>query len=99
VFLNPPYGRTLGRWIAKARREVEAGHAKTAVALIPARPDTGYWHTHVAGRAVVYFLRGRLKFGGSEQGAPFPSALVVWGAGPETIDALDRTLAEAWRAK
>jgi transcriptional regulator with XRE-family HTH domain len=44
VFLNPPYGRTLGRWIAKARHEVESGNAKTAVALIPARTDTTYWH-------------------------------------------------------
>ena len=27
VFVNPPYGRTLGLWVAKARREVEEGRA------------------------------------------------------------------------
>jgi phage N-6-adenine-methyltransferase len=97
VFLNPPYGRTLGKWIAKARHEVKARNAKTVVALIPARTDTAYWHAYVASRAVVYFLRGRLRFSGSEQAAPFPSALVIWGAAPEIIEALDRTLTEAWR--
>ena len=75
VFLNPPYGRTLGLWVAKVRREVEDGLAWTVVALLPARPDTTYWHEHVAGRAVVYFLRGRLRFSDGEQSAPFPSVL------------------------
>ena len=99
VFVNPPYGRTLGLWVAKARREVEEGRARTVVALLPARPDTTYWHEHVAGRAVVYFLRGRLRFSDGEQGAPFPSALVVWGATPEIILALDQALPTAWRTK
>jgi hypothetical protein len=98
VFVNPPYGRGLARWVAKARHEVELGHAKTVVALLPARPDTGYWHDHVAGKAVVYFLRGRLRFGDGEQGAPFPSALTVWGASPGTVAALDVALVGAWRA-
>ena len=98
VFVNPPYGRGLAAWVAKAHREVEEGRAKTVVALLPARPDTAYWHSHVAGRAAVYFLRGRLRFGDGEQSAPFPSALVVWGAGPETLVALAAALPGAWRA-
>ncbi len=65
-----------------------------------ARPDTRYWHDHIAGRSVVFFLRGRLRFdGGGAQGAPFPSALAVWGASPETLDALDAVLREAWRVR
>ena len=99
VFVNPPYGRTLGLWVAKARLEVEEGRARTVVALLPARPDTAYWHEHVAGRAVVYFLRGRLRFSDGEQSAPFPSALVVYGATPEIIVALDQALPTAWRTK
>ena len=99
VFVHPPYGRTLGLWVAKARREVEEGRAQTVVALLPARPDTAYWHEHVAGRAVVYFLRGRLRFSDGEQAAPFPSALVVYGATPEIILALDHALPTAWRTK
>ena len=42
-------------------------------------PDTTYWHEHVAGRAAVYFLRGRLRFGDGELAAPFPSALAGLG--------------------
>ena len=54
---------------------------------------------HIAGQATVYFLKGRLRFSSSGQGAPFPSALAVWGASPETLDALDAVLREAWRAR
>src|SRR5262249_42668683 len=57
VFVNPPYGRAIARWIAKARGEVERGNASKVVALIPARTDTAYWHEHIAGKVAVYFLR------------------------------------------
>jgi phage N-6-adenine-methyltransferase len=98
VFVNPPYGRGLSAWVAKARREVDEGRARAVVALLPARPDTTYWHEHVANRAAVYFLRGRLRFGDGGNSAPFPSALAVWGASPETLSALDAALLGAWRA-
>ena len=96
--MTPPYGRTLGKWVAKAREEVATGRARVVVALIPARPDTRYWHDHIAAKATVYFLRGRLRVSGSEQSAPFPSALVVWGASPQAISGLDAALPDAWRA-
>ena len=99
VFVNPPYGRTLAAWVAKAHREVEEGRASTVVALLPARPDTVYWHAHVVGHAAVYFLRGRLRFGEGKQSAPFPSALAIWGASAETLVVLDAALPEAWRTK
>ena len=99
VFVNPPYGRSLPRWVAKAHKEVESGHAKIVVALLPARPDTGYWHRYIAGKAVAFFLRGRLRFGTSEQSAPFPLVVVVWGAQAETLDALQAALPGAWRAR
>lgn len=99
VFVNPPYGRSLARWVAKAQNEVELGHAKTVVALLPARPDTAYWHTHIAGKAAIYFLRGRLRFGAGKQSAPFPSVVVVWGGDVETLDALQAALPGAWRAR
>lgn len=76
VFCNPPYGRAIGAWVQKAR---ESAHttAELVVLLIPARTDTRYWHDHVVG-GEIRFLRGRLKFGGSDTGAPFPSAVVVF---------------------
>ena len=97
VFVNPPYGKGLGEWIAKASHEATSQHAPTVVMLIPARPDTRYWHKHIAGKASVFFLRGRLKFGGSEQAAPFPSALVVWGASHQQTAQLSQVLESAWQ--
>jgi phage N-6-adenine-methyltransferase len=92
VFVNPPYGRAIAHWIAKARSEFEQGNAQRVVLLIPARTDTSYWHEHIQDRAKVWFLRGRLKFNDGKQSAPFPSALVIYGAGPEECDALGRGL-------
>src|SRR5690554_6323664 len=75
-FMNPPYGREIGKWVAKARAEAEAGRA-TVVALIPARTDTSYWHEHIFDVAdLVMFLKGRVRFtrDGQTGPAPFPSA-------------------------
>jgi phage N-6-adenine-methyltransferase len=78
VWCNPPYGRSIGSWIRKARESVESGDAEFVVCLVPARVDTRWWHEQVHGRAEVTFLRGRLRFGAAKSGAPFPSALVVF---------------------
>jgi phage N-6-adenine-methyltransferase len=75
VFLNPPYGRVIGQWIAKAYDEAQAG--ATVVCLLPARTDTGWWHDYCA-KGEVRFIRGRLKFGNQKGSAPFPSAVVVF---------------------
>jgi len=95
VFINPPYGRGLAAWVAKAKAEVRGGNARTVVALIPARTDTHYWHEHVAGDATVFFVRGRLTFGGADAAAPFPSALVIWGAAAHQVAAMEQRL-DAW---
>ena len=75
VFMNPPYGREIGKWMAKAYRESLRG--AVVVCLIPARTDTSWWHDF-AMRGECRFLRGRVKFDGHKQGAPFPSAVVVF---------------------
>ena len=80
-WMNPPYGREIGRWVAKARRSAEENGA-TVVCLLPARTDTRWWHEHCS-LGHVTFIKGRLKFGGSKNGAPFPSAIVVFGAKDE----------------
>nr|DAL75075.1 MAG TPA: DNA N-6-adenine-methyltransferase [Caudoviricetes sp.] len=77
VFMNPPYGREIKKWIKKAYEESLNG--ATVVCLIPARTDTTYWHDFIFGKANdIRFLRGRLKFGNSKNSAPFPSAIVVY---------------------
>lgn len=74
-WMNPPYGRTIGAWMAKAWHSSQAG--ATVVCLVPARTDTAWWHDYAA-KGEVRFIRGRLKFGGHKNSAPFPSAVVVF---------------------
>lgn len=77
VFMNPPYGREIKKWIKKAYEESLNG--ATVVCLIPARTDTTYWHDFIFDKADdIRFLRGRLKFGNSKNSAPFPSAIVLY---------------------
>ena len=75
-FMNPPYGRKISSWVKKAYESSVLGGA-TVVCLIPARTDTAWWHDYVM-KGEVRFIRGRLKFGGSKNSAPFPSAVVVF---------------------
>ena len=73
---NPPYGRTVGSWVEKAAQAAETG--ATVVMLLPARTDTAWFHRYIYGKAEMRFIRGRLKFGGAKNGAPFPSMIVVF---------------------
>lgn len=76
VFMNPPYGREIGKWVEKAYNEAQNENTKV-VALLPARTDTKWFHDYCI-RGDIEFLRGRLKFGNSNQSAPFPSMIVIW---------------------
>lgn len=76
VFMNPPYGREIGRWIQKAFEESQ--HGATVVCLIPSRTDTHWWHDYVMKAEEIRFIKGRLHFDGHENGAPFPSAVAVF---------------------
>ncbi len=75
VFMNPPYGREVGKWIKKVYEESQKG--TTVVCLIPSRTDTAYWHDYVM-RGEIRFIRGRIYFGTGTGPAPFPSAIVVF---------------------
>lgn len=72
VYCNPPYGRSVGRWLEKARE------AELAVYLLPARTDTKWWHDYALKADEVRFVRGRLRFNGADAGAPFPSVLLIF---------------------
>lgn len=74
VFCNPPYGRELKRWVKKASEAVGGA----VVMLIPARTDTLYFHDYIYNKAEIRFLKGRLKFGGHKNPAPFPSMIVIF---------------------
>lgn len=79
VFCNPPYGRGIGKWLAKG------SEAAVAVFLVPSRTDTAWWHDYALKAQEIRFVRGRLKFskGGAtkrdgQDAAPFPSAIIVF---------------------
>jgi len=76
--MNPPYGREIGKWVAKAHASAELG--ATVVALLPARTDTTWWHNYVTRASDIRFLRGRVRFGHATSGAPFPSAVAMFAA-------------------
>lgn len=76
VFMNPPYGRDISRWVKKAYEESLRG--ALVVCLLPARTDTRWWQDY-AKHGYVYFLSGRLRFGAALNSAPFPSAIVTFG--------------------
>jgi len=75
VFMNPPYGREISKWVKKASETKSA----VVVCLIPSRTDTKYWHNYIFSKShKIMFIKGRLKFSGHKNSAPFPSAIVVF---------------------
>ena len=83
VYVNPPYGRAIPLWIAKAI--AESGNA-SIVMLIPSRTDTRAFHAAASACASACLLRGRIVFVGAPASAPFPSALFYFGADARRFD-------------
>jgi site-specific DNA-methyltransferase (adenine-specific) len=73
VWCNPPYGREITDWVKKAYTS-----RATTVLLIPSRTDVRWFHDYVYGKAEIRFIKGRLKFGGAKDSAPFPNMIVVF---------------------
>ncbi|KKM02068.1 hypothetical protein LCGC14_1788200 [marine sediment metagenome] len=108
VFMNPPYGKDIKDWVYKAKTESHlrthvnkliaetsypSGKRTIVVGLLPARTDTRWFHDHVYGKSQIRFLKGRIKFEGATNSAPFPSMVVIWGGrigvGTDVIDVND----------
>ncbi len=85
-WMNPPYGKTVIKWVEKAYLEVyKDGHAGRVCCLLPARTDTRYWWEFCV-KGEIRFIKGRLKFElptGERSSAPFPSAVVIFEEGRE----------------
>src|SRR3990167_1015349 len=73
VFINPPYGREISKWVKKIAKE-------GGVALLPARTDTRWFHDWIYEKAEIRFIKGRLHFNDDYRKgrrAPFPSMVVI----------------------
>lgn len=77
VWCNPPYGRQIKDWVAKAY-----AYDGVTVMLLPARTDTLWFHTYLYtnDRVKIEFIKGRVKYGNGTTPAPFPSMMVVFRA-------------------
>lgn len=77
-FCNPPYGRKIYDWVKKCYYESKKDNT-TVVLLIPSRTDTKYFHEFLYNKENVElrFIKGRLKFEGADNCAPFPSLIAV----------------------
>lgn len=76
VYVNSEYGDELPKWIAKC--DAESRRGVEIIGLFPARTDT-QWFELARERALIGLWRGRLKFLGARDSAPFPSAVGYWG--------------------
>lgn len=87
-FVNPPYS-CVGRWVRKACYESKN---KYVVLLVPSRTDAQWFKEMLECAHHIWFVIGRLRFGGSPNPAPFPSCLVLLGPKPRhlQVEWLDR---------
>lgn len=80
VFMNPPYGREVKAWTAKAKAAASKG--ALVVGLLPASTDLAWWHDDVvAAGAEVRYIRGRVRFitdGPYRASGFFASVIVIW---------------------
>lgn len=82
VFVNPPHSMSpnnIEPWMAQAHRDFVAcwnsdenlaSHGDQIVLLVPAKPDTDWFHSHAVHFPHKCFLRGRLKYW--QDGAELP---------------------------
>ena len=82
IWLNPPYSKGLQeKFVRKAicaRADLGIDPAGgQVVMLLPSRTDTKLFHEWLVPHCDITFLKGRLKFKGAAQGAPFPSLIAV----------------------
>ena len=83
IWCNPPYSKAK-EFVAWAE-DLRWGD-NTIVMLLPVRTDTRYFHQYIYDQkqcawrfgVKVRFLKGRLKFVGAKNYAPFPSMLVIF---------------------
>lgn len=70
VFCNPPYGRQIGQWVEKARKEWRAGlnDGDEIIMLVPARTDTKWFSRSMCEAWCA--IRGRLHFIDPDTGEP-----------------------------
>jgi phage N-6-adenine-methyltransferase len=78
VWINPPYGEHIGRFVSKLVREIEKGNVPAAIMLTHNNTDAKWFHRAAIACDAICFTRGRVLFerpdgrvGGARQGQAF----------------------------
>jgi phage N-6-adenine-methyltransferase len=77
LWMNPPYGREIGKFVQKAYDSACAGYA-TVVCLLPARSDNEWWKLVI--QSELRFIRGRIRFVGTPGSCMFPCCVAIFHA-------------------
>ncbi len=98
AYVNPPYSE-VARWSEAIYASGSMGKVEI-IALVPARTDTAWWNDWLAPplAQAVCFWRGRIKFVGGSNSAPFPSALVYFGPRADRFAEVFSPRGAIWRA-
>jgi len=89
VWVNPPYGKYITpKWVKKGYHE-SVKHGSFVCMLLPARTDTRWFHDIILKHAfAILIIKGRLRFVGEKDQAPFPSIVVFFSGGGRQDGAL-----------
>jgi phage N-6-adenine-methyltransferase len=81
VFVNPPYGRDIIKWVEKCAIECKRKEVNHVIALLPSRTDTQWYHKVVLPNITHKVeLEGRIRFineNGERGGSPSFASMVV----------------------
>lgn len=75
LFINPPYSG-VSEWVDFGISHLRHDKFRSVWFLVPARTDTKWFRKVIDFGSDVVFITGRLKFGLSDNPAPFPSCLI-----------------------
>lgn len=99
IWVNPPYGAGLSRWVELFAAWQRAGN--TVVALLPAATDTG-WFLHVYRTACdVTFLAGpgRVEFVGGKSGNTGGNLIAFYDGDPHEHAEIHKAELDVWEWK
>lgn len=97
IYLNPPYGREVSKWIDKLTEEWQACRISNAIILIHAKTDTRWFEKLADIAAEICCWKGRITFctpegGGGERERDFPFTTHPLQHGHRNHTALSRNI-------
>ena len=100
VWLNPPFGRDVGKWFGKLRDSVYQKKTTEFIVLWKCAPDTKAWQIITTISDIVAFPRGRINFRtpeGIKSRTTFPVALFYGGPHVERFKWEFKDIADFWK--